>query len=513
MELLNSIFSWIIKKRVHQIELFKKYPNEVQNEWFSRLIDTSKNTEWGVKFEYKSIKTIQEYKNRVPIQDYDSLKPYITRIKNGEQNLLWPTEIRWFAQSSGSENEKSKFIPISKESLEECHYNGGKDLISIYYNSVEDSNLFGGKSLMLGGSSSLNMFENNSYYGDLSAIIMKNLPFWAEFRRTPSLSIALMDEWEEKMERMAQTTIHENVISISGVPSWGLVLLKRILEITKTDDISNIWPNLELFVHGGVSFTPYKKQFKNLISSPKMKYMETYNASEGFFGIQDVIGEDGMLLMLDYGIFYEFLPLDQLGSDFPQTLQLDEVSLNTDYAMVISTNAGLWRYSLGDTIRFTSLNPYKIIITGRTKHFINAFGEELMIHNVESALKIATSKTSCMINDYTVGPIFMNDKQSGGHEWLIEFSAPPENLNYFNEVLDNALKSINSDYEAKRYKNMALAPPIIKILQPGTFFNWMKQRGKLGGQHKVPRLYNNRKYIDEILTFAKSFDGLNHSLS
>lgn len=501
MELLNSIFSWVIKKRIHQIELFIKYPHDVQREWLSKLIDTAKNTEWGKRYDFASIKSIEDFKNRVPVQDYEGFKDDILRIKRGEQNILWPSEIKWFAKSSGTSNDKSKFIPVTKESLEECHYNGGKDMLSIYYNNVPESKLFSGKTLVVGGSSQVNQFSSDSYYGDLSAIIMKNFPFWVEFRRTPSLEIALMDEWETKLQKMAEATSTEDVTNISGVPSWTLVLLKRILEITGKNNIKEVWPNLELFMHGGISFDPYRDEYKKLIPNKNMYYLETYNASEGFFGIQDQKDNNEMLLMLDYGIFYEFMPLDQLGKDNPKTLMLDEVETDVDYALIITTNAGLWRYELGDTIKFTNLSPYRIKVTGRTKHFINVFGEELMVHNVEKAILTACQKTESLIRDFTVAPIFMEENKKGGHEWLIEFETPPINIDYFNEILDNTLKSINSDYEAKRYKDLAITKPKINLVPSGTFYNWMKKRGKLGGQNKVPRLYNDRKYVDDILSF------------
>lgn len=477
----------------------------MQQEWFIKLITSAKDTEWGRKYDYKSVHTISDLRARIPLQDYEDLKPYIDRIIKGEQNILWPSEVKWFAKSSGTSNDKSKFIPVTKESLEECHYKGGKDMLSIYYNLLEDSQLFSGKTLVVGGSQQMNQFRSDSYYGDLSAIIIKNLPFWAEFRRTPNISIALMSEWEQKIQLMAENTVQEDVTNMSGVPSWTLVLLNKILEITGKKDITEVWPNLELFMHGGVNFTPYREQYKKLIPKKGMYYMETYNASEGFFGIQDSLLGNEMLLMLDYGIFYEFVPMSDFGKENPKVLSLDEVKIGEDYALVISTNAGLWRYVIGDTIQFTSLAPYRIQVTGRTKHFINVFGEELMVHNTEKALVIACEKTNASVSEYTVAPIYMeSNKAKGAHQWLMEFSEAPDNLGYFVEVLDNALKSLNSDYEAKRYKNLALEVPQIKILPEHTFYNWMKTRGKLGGQNKVPRLFNNRKYADDILDFVST---------
>jgi hypothetical protein len=500
MIIINSIVSWFIKKRIHQIDLFRKYPIEVQNEWFEKLISSAKNTEWGLQYDYQSIETIRQFKERVPVQDYENLKHYVERIKKGEQNLLWPSEIKWFAKSSGTTNDKSKFIPISSESLEECHYKGGTDMLSIYYNNFPDSKVFSGKSLMMGGSQRINELNEEQSYGDLSAIIMHNMPAWAQFFRSPDLSVALMENWDQKLEKMAEITSKENITNIAGVPSWTLVLAKKILEKTGKKNLLEVWPNLELFMHGGVSFTPYREQFKQLIPSDNMHYLETYNASEGFFGIEDIPGSGDLLLMLDYGIFYEFMPLSELGKEFPKTLQLDEVELNTPYALVISTNGGLWRYIIGDAIKFTHLYPFRIRITGRTKHFINAFGEELMIENADKAIAEACKQTNASINDYTAAPIYMTEG-SGGHEWLIEFEKEPDSLEIFKNILDSELKRINSDYEAKRYNNYILKEPLIISAPKNTFKNWLKHKGKLGGQNKVPRLSNNREYIDDLKKF------------
>ena len=500
MELVNSIASWVLKKRMHQIELFRKYPHEVQIEWFNKLINTAKNTEFGKKHHFKRIKSRQDFQNRVPISDYETLKPYIERVRQGEQNVLWPTEINWFAKSSGTTSDKSKFIPVSKESLEECHYKGGKDLLSIYFNTFPDSKLFVGKGMVLGGSSEVNEHKKNSYYGDLSTIIIKNLPYWAEYVRTPSIDITLLPDWENKIEKMAQAGAKEDVTNISGVPSWNLALLQRILEITGKENMLEVWPNFEMYAHGGVSFTPYREKFKKLFPSENVVYMETYNASEGFIGLQDQFSseEGDLLLMLDYGIFYEFLSLSELGSDNPKAELLEDVELGQEYAIVMSTNAGLWRYMLGDTVRFTSLEPYRIKISGRTKYFINAFGEELMAENAEKGLQLACKKTGASIKEYTAGPYFNEGENGGGHEWIIEFENAPEDLEYFTEVLDNSLKSLNSDYEAKRYKDMNMQMPILTSVKNGTFYEWLKSKGKLGGQNKVPRLSNHRKLIEEI---------------
>ena len=503
MTIVNSIFAWIMKKRMHQIELFIKYPYDVQDEWFQTLISTAQHTEWGKTHGYTSIYNQQQFKERVPIQNYDTLKPYIERMLSGEQNVLWPSEIKWFAKSSGTTNDRSKFIPVSEESLEECHFKGGKDLLSMYCDNRPNAKIFTGKCLVLGGSHQINQLNSDSSCGDLSAVLIKNLPFWAEFYRTPDISIALMDNFEEKVEKMAQATIGVNVTNISGVPTWNLVLAKRILEITGKNNLLEVWPNLELYFHGAVNFKPYREQFKKLIPSDDMYYLETYNASEGFFGIQDQPNSEEMLLMLDYGIYYEFLPMEDLNTENPKTLGLDEVELNKNYALIISTNAGLWRYMIGDTIKFTSLSPHRIRITGRTKHFINAFGEELIIDNAEKGLSKACSETNAIIRDYTAGPIYFKGNDVGGHEWIIEFEQKPDDIEKFTDLLDNTLREVNSDYDAKRYKDMALRRPLVHVASEGTFYNWMKSRGKLGGQHKVPRLANDRVYVDDILKMMK----------
>lgn len=490
-----------MKKRIHDIELFIKYPHEVQGEIFKKLIEQAKQTEFGKKYDFKSISSFEDYKNRVPVQSYEELFPYIERLMRGEQNLLWPSEITWFARSSGTTNARSKFIPVSPETLEDCHFKGGKDLISIYVNNYPESKMFTGKGLAIGGSHQINEFNpnENSYYGDVSAVIMKNLPLWAQFIRTPSLEVALMDKWEEKIEKMASITAEENVTSLSGVPTWTILLLQRIMEIKGTTNILDIWPNLEVFFHGAVAFTPYEELFKKLIPSAQMRYMETYNASEGFFGIQDRTDSDELLLMLDYGIFYEFIPFEELDKENPTVLSLDQVKVGQNYAIIISTNAGLWRYNIGDTVKFTSTDPYRIKISGRTKHFINAFGEELIIENAETAITKACKETNSVIDNFTAAPIYFDEGKRGGHEWVIEFRQKPDNLETFIKILDERLREVNSDYDAKRYKDMALLPPIIHSVDEGTFYRWMEKRGKLGGQNKVPRLSNNRDHLEEIL--------------
>ncbi len=496
----NSIFTWLIKKRIHQIELFVKYPLEVQNEMLTKLISTGASTEWGKRYFFSEIENYEHYKNRFPLQDYESIKPYINRIFNGEQHLLWPTEIKWFAKSSGTTNNKFKLIPVSREALEECHYKGGKDLLCMYYHNHPNRKLYKGKHLIVGGSAQINYTSSDSYFGDLSAIIIKNLPFWAEIRRIPSKEIALMDKWEDKVEKMAKSTIAEDVYIIAGVPSWTLVLLNRILEITGKKNIAEVWPNLELYMHGGVSFAPYRSQFEKLIIKKGMNYVETYNASEGFFGIQDTNDKNEMLLMLDYGIFYEFIRLDDFQNNrHDKTIWLENVKTNINYVMIITTNAGLWRYVPGDTVMFTSTSPFRFRITGRTKHFINAFGEELIIDNAEKAMRIACERTNAQIIEYTACPLYMNDKKSGAHEWLIEFNKIPSDLRFFGEVLDNALKAANSDYEAKRSHNFILQAPVIRCAKQNLFSDWLKSKNKLGGQHKIPRLKNDRNLMNELI--------------
>jgi hypothetical protein len=499
MTIVNSFLNWYMKKRMHQIELFIKYPDEVQEEWFFSLITDATNTEWGKKYDYRSIEKIQQFKERIPVQNYDTLKPYIEKMLAGEQNVLWPSEIKWFAKSSGTTSDRSKFIPVSEESLEECHFKGGKDMLAIYCNNRPDAKMFTGKSLVLGGSHQINQLSPDSFYGDLSAVIIKNLPFWAEMLRTPDMSIALMDNYEEKIEKMARATIEVNVTNIAGVPTWTIVLAKRILEITGKQNLMEVWPNLELYVHGAVNFEPYREQFKKLIPNEEMYYLETYNASEGFFGIQDQSDSSDLLLMLDYGIYYEFIPMEEVDKEYPQTLSLNEVEIDKNYAIVISTNAGLWRYMIGDTVKFTSLNPYRLKITGRTKHFINAFGEEVIIDNAEKALNKACADTNAQIRDYTACPIYFKGNEAGAHEWIIEFEKKPKEFERFIDILDNTLREVNSDYDAKRFKDMALKRPKVHQAPDGTFYKWLKNKGKLGGQHKVPRLANERKYVDEIL--------------
>ncbi len=499
IHLLNTFISWFLKKRKHQIDLFLKYPIDVQHELLAGLIQTAKQTEIGLKYNFKNINNYIDFIKNVPLQQYESFEPLIERARKGEQNIFWPTKIKWFAKSSGTTNAKSKFIPISDDSLENCHYKAVKDMLCLYVSNNESSKMFSGKNLRLGGSSSV-YEDNDTYFGDLSAIIIENLPLWADYSSAPKQETALLGDWEVKMDKIVVETINKDITNLAGVPSWMLVLLNRVLEVTGKKNILEVWPNLEVYFHGGVNFNPYKEQYKKLIPKEDFKYYETYNASEGFFAIQDRNYSDEMLIMLDYGIFYEFIPMCDFDGENSKTIPLEQVILNKNYALVITTNAGLWRYIIGDTIKFTSLNPYRIKVTGRTKHFINAFGEELIIENAETALKKACKQTNSEILEYTAAPIFMTENKKGAHEWLIEFSKKPTNINFFIEILDNALKSLNSDYEAKRNLNITLETPKITIAKKGLFYQWLKTKSKLGGQHKIPRLSNNRKIIDEILS-------------
>ncbi len=500
--LFNSIASWLLKKRYHQIELFLKYPEEVQEEVLKQLLEIAEDTEIGKKFGFESITNYDAFNERVPIVSYEQIEPDIERTRRGEQNVFWPTSIKWFAKSSGTTNAKSKFIPVSSEALEDCHYKSGKDLLCLYLNNNENSQLFTGKSLRLGGSKQL-YEQNGSFFGDLSAILIDNMPLWAEFSSTPSNKVSLMSEWESKLKAIIHESTQENVTSLAGVPSWMLVLMNNVLEETGKGNLFEVWENLEVYFHGGVSFNPYMEQYKNLLPRKSFQYYEIYNASEGFFAIQDRNNSKELLLMLDYGIFYEFIPVENCGTANEKAIPLWQVKRNVNYAIVITTNSGLWRYKIGDTVRFTSLSPFRIKVTGRTKHHINVFGEELIIENAEDALKNVCKKTNTEIKDYTVAPIFMSGKEKGAHEWIIEFRKSPKELKYFTELLDNALKSLNSDYEAKRYNNITLKMPVIHVARENLFYDWLKANDKLGGQHKIPRLSNKRDYIEELLQINK----------
>lgn len=503
MAIINSLLSVFTQKRLTQIDSFKANPLQIQRDTLQELLTKAADTEYGRKYSFQTILTAEQFRERLPIVHYEDIQDIIHRLMNGENNLLWPETISWFAKSSGTTDAKSKFIPISPTSLENCHFRGGKDVIAIFNKLYPETQIFSGKTLALGGSSEVSKTNSNCQYGDLSAILISNTPFWANMMTTPDSSIMLMSEWEEKIEKICESTIKEDVRCLAGVPSWFLTLINKILEKTGKSNLHEVWPNLELFIHGGVSFVPYRDQYKRLLPDAKMKYMETYNASEGFFGIQDDPNDPSLLLMLDYGVYYEFMPVGEIGKAKPKTLMLNEVETGANYALIITTNGGLWRYMIGDTIMFTSTKPYKFRITGRTKLFINAFGEELIIDNATEALRHACEKTGADVIEYTAAPVFMEEGRKGAHEWLIEFKTPPEDIEQFTDILDQELQKINSDYEAKRYKGMSLERLKIDIARPGLFNNWMKERGKLGGQNKVPRLWNDRTHLDELLAMNR----------
>ena len=501
MTFLNTTLKWLLQRRLPRIEAMKKDPGAVQQKVFSQLIRAGRHTEWGRKYEYKSIQTVADFQRQVPVSSYEDIFPYIERVMKGEQKVLWPSPVRWFSKSSGTTNARSKYIPVTPESLDEMHFKGGKDMMAMYIANNPDSQTFTGKGLSIGGSLHPNPYGTNSVAGDVSAVVMKNLPPWAQFIRTPTLDVALMDDWEAKLERMANIASQENVTSMLGAPTWGLVLIDKILAKTGKSNILEVWPNFELLVHGAVNFQPYRDLFSQQVFPKKRIYFqEVYNASEGFFAIQDdlsLVGE--MLLMLDYGIFYEFVPIDEADQPFPNALTIEEVELDRNYALIVSTNGGLWRYNIGDTVRFTSLYPHRLKVSGRTKHFINAFGEEVIVENAEVAITQACAATGAVIADYTAGPVYMSSRQTGCHEWVVEFKQEPDNQQVFNRVLDETLRQINSDYDAKRFNNYVLKEPRVHVVPRGTFYAWMAQRGKVGGQHKVPRLANSREYLDDIL--------------
>ncbi|MEZ4888474.1 MAG: GH3 auxin-responsive promoter family protein [Chitinophagales bacterium] len=498
MHLLNTIASKYLSSRQSSIDHWLQSPIEAQKQVFKELVHKAKNTAWGKDHDYQHISSIADFKKRVSIQDYDSLKPYITRTMAGEQNVLWSQPIQWFAKSSGTTSDKSKFIPVSKDALKNCHFKGGMDSMTMYCHTHPKTQVYTGKAIIMGGSHSISELNQHSKYGDLSAVLMQNMPYFAKFLNEPKLSIALQDNWELKLEQIAQSTVHQNITHLAGVPTWTILLIKRLLEITGKNHLLEVWPNFELYIHGGVSFTPYREQFAALIPPNKTQYWQTYNASEGFFAVQDAPNRDDMLLMLKHGIFYEFMPMEELDKANPQTLQLQEVEVGKNYALIISTNSGLWRYRIGDTIHFTTLSPHRIKVSGRTRHFINAFGEEVIIDNSDQAIHKACEQTGAKVQEYTAAPVYFSGDENGTHEWLIEFDEAPADLLQFATILDQELQKLNSDYEAKRFKGMAMRFPLVQSVPKGTFYQWLKNRGKLGGQHKIPRLANHREYLEDI---------------
>ena len=487
-------------RRRRAMSKYEYHAEELQRNVLHYLIKATANTEWGREHGYKDLRQYSDFTTHVGINTYEDLKGYILRMRKGESNILWRGKINWYAKSSGTTNDKSKFIPVSREGLKNIHYLGGTDCVATYLGINPTSHLFAGKSLILGGSHTPNLNTPNSLVGDLSAILIENVPSLVNLTRIPPKEIALLSDFEEKRERIARFAFDKNVTNISGVPSWMLSVLKHMLDITDSDYIDQLWPNLEVFFHGGVAFTPYREQYRNIIRSSNMHYMETYNASEGFFGMQTDLTDPAMMLMIDYGVFYEFIPMSEFGTENPRVIPLWEVKTGVNYAMVISTSCGLWRYIIGDTIRFTQTNPYKFVITGRTKHFINAFGEELIVDNAEKGLEQACIATGAQVREYTAAPVFMGSNAQCRHQWVVEFAKRPASVTDFATILDRSLQAINSDYEAKRYKDITLQPLQIVEAREGLFDEWLKRKGKLGGQHKIPRLSNSREYIDELLT-------------
>ncbi len=506
MDILTKIIFPLFSARQRQIELFGKQAVDVQHKQLATLLQTAGNTVWGKNYGFREISGYRAFSDRVPVSAYEDLQPFIERMINGEKNILWPSVVKWYAKSSGTTNDRSKYIPVTCEILKKCHYKGGFDTVALYMHNHPETRFFSKKGLILGGSHSPSALNKKAHCGDLSAVLLQNLPPLVNLVRVPCKEIILMDEWEAKIKAIVENTWNKDVVSLSGIPSWMLVLVKAILEKTGKETLTEVWPNLEVFFHGGIGFEPYRRQYEKLIPSAKMHYMETYNASEGFFGIQDDPSDKSLLLMLDYGIFYEFIPMNERAdTDHSEIIPLEEVKVDVNYAMVITTAGGLWRYRIGDTVRFTSLFPHKFVITGRTKHFINAFGEELMVDNSEKAMQKACAETGAIIRAYTAAPLFLldADKGKGRHQWLIEFEKKPASTNEFATVLDNALKQLNSDYEAKRYKEISLQKPEIIPARENLFFDWLKKHGKLGGQHKVPCLSNNRDLINELMEMNK----------
>ncbi|MFN4300015.1 MAG: GH3 auxin-responsive promoter family protein [Thermaurantimonas sp.] len=498
--IINNVLKWNLQARMDELDFFREFPEKAQRKILHELIDEARYTEYGVKYNFPKIESYEDFRRYVPVVQYETIEPYIARIKKGEHNVMWPGEISYFAKSSGTTNDRSKYIPVSQQALEECHFKAGRDMLGIYFSLFPESKLFHGLSLRIGGSTQFINEANGSYSGDLSAILIKNFPAWVQWRSTPSQDIALISDWEEKIEKIIDITIHEDVTSMAGVPSWLYVMAQRILAKTGAKHLHEIWPNMELYIHGGVSFTPYRHAFKKLFPGDFVHYLETYNASEGFFGIQDLKEPGSMLLMLDYGIFYELIPLDRLNDEWERhIIPVWEAIPGVNYALVISTNAGLWRYMPGDTVIFTETRPLRFYISGRTKHFINAFGEELMIENAERAIEAACVATGAEVRDFTAGPYYFGENTSGAHEWIIEFSKEPDDFKKFCTMLDTALREVNSDYDAKRFKDMTLKFPIIHRAPQHFFYNWLKSKNKLGGQNKVPKLKNDRSILDELL--------------
>ena len=499
MNLTSIVNKLYFQPRRRELERYINEGEEMQHEILQYLVKRGKDTEYGRKYLFSTINNYNDFAQNIPLNTYEELKGYIDRMRHGERNILWPGQVKWYAKSSGTTNDKSKFIPITHEGLQNVHYQGGKDVLAYYLSNNPDSKLFSGKGLILGGSHSPNYNLSNSLVGDLSAILIENINPLANLVRVPSKEVALLSDFEVKRDKIAREVLSQNVTNISGVPSWMLSVLVRVMELSGKKHLQEVWPNLEVFFHGGIAFTPYREQYEQLITKQDMHYMETYNASEGFFGIQDDPNDKSMLLMLDYGVYYEFLPMDEFENEKPNIVPLEGVEVGRNYAMIISTVCGLWRYEIGDTIQFTSVCPYKFVITGRTKYFINAFGEELIMDNAEKGIEAACKATGAQISDYTAAPIFMDSNAKCRHQWLIEFTKMPDSISDFERILDSKLQEINSDYEAKRFHDVTLQQLEVVVARKDLFNDWLKSKGKLGGQHKIPRLSNSRKNIDEML--------------
>ncbi len=504
MGIIDSLGNSLMKRRLHQIEKSICNPHEVQLEVLLNLVKRAAGTEYGKQHHFKEISSYRQFKEQVPVVSYEDLLPYINRLLEGEQNILWPGIIKWFAKSSGTTGSKSKLIPVSEDGLYNCHYQGGRDMLALYINNYPDAQLFSGKNLSIGGSQESNFnTESRIYKANISAIVMKNLPFWAQFGRTPGLKVTMMNNWEEKVQKIAEITRQQNVTSLAGSPMWMLLLLQHIIREQKIEYIQDIWPNLEVFFHGSVSFSPYRRLFENLDRDKTLHYLEIYNATEGFFALQDQPNDPSLLLMLNYGIYYEFIPEKELAYENPKIIPLSEVELGRNYSMVITTNSGLWRYKIGDTVKFTSINPYRFLISGRSKHCINIFGEDLFAEHADKALSVASQETGAVLQNYTAAPFFYDQRKKGYHEWLVEFVTPPADIEKFTDILDRELGNLNDDYAAKRKQDIAIERPVVREVPRGIFYEWLKRKGKLGGQHKITPLSNSRDFVEEILRLSQ----------
>ena len=504
MGIIDSVGNSLMTKRIHQIEKSIYNPHEVQQEVLLKLVRSASRTEYGKKYNFKEIKSYRQFQEQVPVVTYEDLVPYINKLLEGEQNILWPGIIKWFAKSSGTTGAKSKLIPVSTDGLYNCHYQGGRDMLALYINNYPSAKLFSGKNLSIGGSQESNFNkESRIYKANISAIVMKNLPFWAQYGRTPGLEVTMMNNWEEKVKKIAEITRNQNVTSLAGSPMWMLLLLQHIIREQKIEYIQDIWPNLEVFFHGSVSFSPYRRLFENLDRDKKLHYLEIYNATEGFFALQDQPHDPSLLLMVNYGIYYEFIPEKELTNENPKIISLSEVELGKNYSMVITTNSGLWRYKIGDTVKFTSINPYRFLISGRSKHCINIFGEDLFAEHADKALAVASQETGAVLQNYTAAPFYYDQKKKGYHEWLVEFVTPPGDLEKFTDILDRELGNLNDDYAAKRKQDIAIERPVVREIPQGTFYEWLKRKGKLGGQHKITPLSNDRDFVEEILRLSR----------